>query len=30
MCSAFIPDCGYDNSTIILNGDVLSEYKVFG
>ena len=22
MCSAFIPDCGYDNSTIILIGDV--------
>ena len=22
MCSAFTPDCGYDNSTIILNGDV--------
>ena len=22
MCSAFTPDCGCDNSTIILNGDV--------
>ena len=22
MCSAFTPDCGYDNSTIILIGDV--------
>ena len=22
MCSAFTPDCGYDNSIIILNGDV--------
>ena len=22
MCSAFSPDCGYDNSTIILIGDV--------
>ena len=22
MCSAFTPDCGYDNSTIIFNGDV--------
>ena len=22
MCSAFTPDCGYDNSNIILNGDV--------
>ena len=22
MCSAFIPDCGYDNTTIILIGDV--------
>ena len=22
MCSAFTPDCGYDNTTIILNGDV--------
>ena len=22
MCSAFTPDCGYDNSTIILSGDV--------
>ena len=22
MCSAFIPDCGYDNSTIVLFGDV--------
>ena len=22
MCSAFTPDCGYDNSTIILVGDV--------
>ena len=22
MCSAFTPDCGYDNSTIILTGDV--------
>ena len=22
MCSAFTPDCGYDNSTIILLGDV--------
>ena len=22
MCSTFTPDCGYDNSTIILNGDV--------
>ena len=22
MCSASTPDCGYDNSTIILNGDV--------
>ena len=22
MCSAFIPDCGYDNRTIILIGDV--------
>ena len=22
MCSAFIPDCGYDNSTIFLIGDV--------
>ena len=22
MCSAFAPDCGYDNSTIILIGDV--------
>ena len=22
MCSAVTPDCGYDNSTIILNGDV--------
>ena len=22
MCSAFIPDCGYDNSTIVLIGDV--------
>ena len=22
MCSAFIPDCGYDNSVIILIGDV--------
>ena len=22
MCSAFNPDCGYDNSTIILIGDV--------
>ena len=22
MCSAFIPDCGYDNSTINLIGDV--------
>ena len=22
MCSAFIPDCGYDNSTIFLSGDV--------
>ena len=24
MCSAFTPDCGYDNSTIILIGDVYS------
>ena len=22
MCSTFTPDCGYDNSTIILTGDV--------
>ena len=22
LCSAFTPDCGYDNSTILLNGDV--------
>ena len=22
MCTAFTPDCGYDNSTIILNGNV--------
>ena len=22
MCSAFTPDCGYDNSTIILIGEV--------
>ena len=22
MCSAFTPDCGYDNSTIVLTGDV--------
>ena len=22
MCSAITPDCGYDNSTFILNGDV--------
>ena len=22
MCSAFTPDCGYDNSTIIFIGDV--------
>ena len=22
MCSAFTPGCGYDNSTVILNGDV--------
>ena len=30
MCSAFTPDCGYDNSTIILIGDVYCPYKVFG
>ena len=24
MCSSFTPDCGYDNSTIILIGDVYS------
>ena len=31
MCSAFTPACGFDNSTIILIGDVyLSKYKVFG
>ena len=24
MCSAFTPDCGYDNSTVILTGDVYS------
>ena len=26
MCSAFTPDCGYDNSTIILIGDVYCPY----
>ena len=24
MCSAFTPDCGYDNSTVVLIGDVYS------
>ena len=29
MCSAFTPDCGYDNSTIILIGDVSSPNTKF-
>ena len=29
MCIAFTPDCGYDNSTIILIGDVYCLYKKF-
>ena len=27
MCSAFTPDCGYDNSTVILIGDVYCPNK---
>ena len=31
MCSAFTPDCGYDNSTIILIGDVYcANHKCLG
>ena len=31
MCSAFTPDCGYDNSTIVLIGDVYCpNAKCFG
>ena len=29
-CSRFTPDCGYDNSTIILIGDLYCPNKVFG